>query len=129
MATITPQHFGAMLDAITLDVAEEQRPALLQKFVQSLAQHGMLHRVPTILQGYRTAVQKRLGLINVVVTSPRELSLKEQKDILSDLPKNADAQFRVQPSLQFGIQIEIDGVVTDSSLSTRIQRLSTQLGI
>lgn len=116
--------FALLLDDITKDVEDDSvLSARLRDFVQLASRLDILYRSERLMKEYASVVRKRLGLQYIRVVSAGELSDSQQQEIRQLCPETSDIEFVLDPSLKYGIQIMIDDMILDSSLTGRLQRL------
>jgi F-type H+-transporting ATPase subunit delta len=102
--------------------------ALTQRFVGVIAENRRLFALPQIIQAYLRRVAAERGETRVEVTSAKPLTDAQATAVLQALQKavskNIALTTRTDPELLGGLVVKVGSRMVDSSLRTKLQRLS-----
>jgi F-type H+-transporting ATPase subunit delta len=102
--------------------------ALTQRFVGVVAQNRRLFALPSIIVAFAQRLAKRRGETMAEVASAKPLSEKQLAAIAAAVKTavgaNAVLTTRVDPSLLGGLVVKVGSRMVDSSLKTKLLRLS-----
>ena len=114
--------------SISAVLAAIKTSKLTQNFVGTLAKNGRLMFLPEMIAAYRTVLAEHRGEITAQVVSAAELSNKQIKAIEVALNSvtvgKVSIQAVVDKDLIGGLLIRMGSQLIDSSLRTKLQRLS-----
>ena len=100
-------------------------------FLRVLLENGRMVNLAEINRMFVTVLSERSGVTTARITSARDLSAKEQKELEAGLEKmlgsKVDLKFKVDEEIIGGIVTRIDSTVYDSSVKTQLQNLKQQL--
>jgi F-type H+-transporting ATPase subunit delta len=100
-------------------------------FLKVLLENGRLVNLSEINQAFVTVLAERSGVVSAQVTSARELSAKEQKDLEANLEKmvgnKVNLAYEIDQNIIGGIVTRIGSTVYDSSVRTQLDNLKKQL--
>ena len=117
-----------VLDTI-LDKTKPGR--ITANFLRVLLENGRIVNLPEINKSFTQVLEERSGIAAVQVTSARELSADEQKDLVSGvekmLGKKANLTYKIDKNIIGGIVTRIGSTVYDSSVKTQLENLKKQL--
>jgi F-type H+-transporting ATPase subunit delta len=103
----------------------------IQKFFQVVTQASRLSCLHDIVACYGELVDKSLGVVEAKVVSAQSLSPSQSQHLVTSLGgrtgKTIRVQWRQDPTLLGGIQVQIGSTVYDASLLGRLRLLRTQL--
>jgi F-type H+-transporting ATPase subunit delta len=113
-------------------VIEKTKPtAKTANFLRILLENGRLNNLADINKSFVGVLSERSGLITANVTTARDLSAKEQKDLQINLEKMTGKQvslnYSIDKEIIGGIVTRIGSTVYDSSVKTQLENLKTQL--
>jgi F-type H+-transporting ATPase subunit delta len=93
--------------------------------------HRRTELLPEIQQAFREELNARLGIVEAEVTSARELSAGEKKELTSVLEqrtgKKIEAQFEEDGALLGGAIVRLGSTIYDGSVRDQLNRLREQL--
>jgi len=100
-------------------------------FVYLLIDHHRTEMLAEIEESFQTELNERLGVAEADVTSAREMSLEERKQVTVALErrtgKKIEAHFRRDPSLVGGTMVRLGSTIYDGSVREQLARLREQL--
>jgi F-type H+-transporting ATPase subunit delta len=100
-------------------------------FLKVLLENGRLVNLAEINQAFVSVLAERSGVVSAQITSARELSSTEQKDLESNLEKmigkKVNLAYEINQSIIGGIVTRIGSTVYDSSIRTQLDNLKKQL--
>jgi len=103
----------------------------VRNFVFLLIDHNRTDMVREIRQAFHEALNERLGIADAEVTSARELSADERRELTEALErrtgKKIEARFQQDASLLGGAVVRVGSVVYDGSVREQLARLRVQL--
>jgi F-type H+-transporting ATPase subunit delta len=118
----------AVLDAIAQKL-HLSKP--VRNFVAVLLDRRRIGQFHSIVQHYEQEMNERLGLAEADVTSFRELSASERRDVEARLEsvtgKQVRARYSTDPGILGGAVIRVGSTVYDGSVRGQLQKLKEQL--
>lgn len=103
----------------------------VRNFVFLLIDHRRTEMLREIQKAFHEALNARLGIADAEVTSARELSADEQRELTVALErrtgKKIEARFREDASLLGGAVVRVGSVVYDGSVREQLNRLRERL--
>ena len=125
---VSPKQYAVLLYEMTKDKEESAVKKAMQTFVEMLSRNRALSLLPRIERAYASYYNIREDVLDVSVTSARELSrhaLKALKDALSEHDVECKAQ--IEPSVIGGARIQVGDYMIDDTLKARLTRLRYKL--
>jgi F-type H+-transporting ATPase subunit delta len=123
-AEVKRQVIEKLAAAMKLDVS-------VRNFIFLLADHRRTELLPEIQQAFREELNARLGIAEAEVTSARELSAGEKKELTSVLEqrtgKKVEARFQIDGALLAGAVVRLGSTIYDGSVRDQLKRLREQL--
>ena len=118
----------ALLDAIVTR-AGTIRP--IRNFFAILIDHGRIAMVAQIARQFETVLNTQLGFVEADVTSSRQLSDVEKRDLEAQLAsitgKKVRAKYDTNSELLGGALVRVGSTIYDGSVRGQLQRLKEQL--
>jgi F-type H+-transporting ATPase subunit delta len=118
----------AVLDAI---VRKSGLSKPLRNFVAVLLDRRRIGQLSSILRQYEEEVNRRLGLAEADITSFRELSAAEKKQLEAKIAavtgKQVRAQYRTDSHILGGAIVRVGSTVYDGSVRGQLHKLKEQL--
>ncbi len=103
----------------------------VRNFVYLLIDHHRTEMLAEIEEAFQAELNQRLGIAEADVTSAREMSLEERKQLTVALErrtgKKIEARFRRDPSLVGGTLVRLGSTIYDGSVREQLTRLREQL--
>src|SRR5512132_1251401 len=117
-----------LLDAI---VAREGVSKPVRNFVAVLIDNRRIAALPEIAKQVELEMDRRLGLAEAQVTSARELSPEEKRDLEAQIAqltgKQVRAQYGTDVKLLGGAVVRLGSTIYDGSVRGQLQKLKEQL--
>ena len=118
----------ALLDAI---VARAGTIRPIRNFFAILIDHGRIPMVAEIARQFETELNTQLGFVEADVTSSRQLSDVEKRDLEAQVAsitgKKVRAKYDTNPELLGGALVRVGSTIYDGSVRGQLQRLKEQL--
>ena len=118
----------ALLDAIASQ-SGTLRP--IRNFFAVLIDHGRIPMLAQIARQFETELNKQLGIVEAGITSSRQLSPEEQRDLESQVGritgKKVRARYDTNPELLGGAVVRVGSTIYDGSVRGQLQKLKEQL--
>jgi F-type H+-transporting ATPase subunit delta len=103
----------------------------VRNFVYLLIDHHRTEMLAEMEGVFQTELNQRLGIAEADVTSAREMSLEERKQLTGALErrtgKKIEARFRRDPALVGGTVVRLGSTIYDGSVREQLTRLREQL--
>jgi len=117
-----------VLDAIALKL-RLSKP--VRNFIAVLLDHRRIDQLSNIVRQYEQEVNERLGLAEADVTSFRELSAGEKRELEAKVAKvtgkQVRARYETDPGILGGAIIRVGSTVYDGSVRGQLQKLKAEL--
>ncbi len=126
---VPPEQKRALLDKIAAQMGAIERP--LRNFMAVLIDHSRIVMLPEIARQFETELNARMGLVEAVVTSARELSDGERLAIVAQVSKatgrQVAAKYEIDPALLGGAKVRVGSTVYDGSVRGQLQKIKQEL--
>lgn len=103
----------------------------VKNFLLVLAMRKRLDLLEAILEEYRKELNKCENIVRLTITSAIEINEEKRADlkqkIIEKLAKEADIKWNVDNSIIGGLLFDIDGVIVDDSLATKLNNLCRRI--
>lgn len=103
----------------------------VRNFIYILTDNRRVAALPEITAAFEAELNAREGIAEAAVTSARELSAAERKEIVAALErktgKRIQAQFALDAALLGGAVVQIGSTIYDGSIREQLNRLRAQL--
>jgi F-type H+-transporting ATPase subunit delta len=103
----------------------------LRNLIAVLIDNDRIGHVAEVAATYRQLLQEQLGIKSVEISTARELSDDERKELVAEVAKLAgakvDASFKLDPKMIGGAVVRIGSTVYDGSVRGRLERLKEVL--
>jgi F-type H+-transporting ATPase subunit delta len=103
----------------------------IRNFIYILTDNRRVAALPEITAAFEAELNAREGIAEAAVTSARELSAAERKEIVAALErktgKRIQAQFALDAALLGGAVVQIGSTIYDGSIREQLNRLRAQL--
>ena len=103
----------------------------LRNLLAVLINNDRIGEVHGVASAWRAEMQERLGIRQAEIVTARELSSKEQQDLIAGVGKLAgsriEASFKLDASIIGGTVVRIGSTVYDGSVRGRLERLKEVL--
>ena len=116
---------------ITALAAEMRLHAAVSNFVSLVVDHRRTEMLREMLQAFGEELNKRLGIEEAEVTSARELSAAEKKELMAVLArrtgKKIEPRFQEDSALLGGAIVRLGSTIYDGSVREQLNRLRQRL--
>jgi F-type H+-transporting ATPase subunit delta len=103
----------------------------VRNFIYLVVDHRRTEMLPEIQEAFREELNARLGIVEAEVTSARELSAGEKKELTSVLEKRTgkkvEARFQEDRELLGGAVVRLGSTIYDGSVRDQLDRLREKL--
>jgi F-type H+-transporting ATPase subunit delta len=103
----------------------------VRNFIYLVVDHRRTEMLPEIQEAFREELNARLGIVEAEVTSARELSAGEKKELTSVLEKRTgkkvEARFQEDRELIGGAVVRLGSTIYDGSVRDQLDRLREKL--
>ncbi|HXT86960.1 MAG TPA: ATP synthase F1 subunit delta [Verrucomicrobiae bacterium] len=103
----------------------------MRNFLFILIDHGRTALLGEIQGAFDAEMNRRLGIVDAIVTSAHELSSAEKSRLAQSLErvtgKKIQAQYQLNPQLIGGARVQIGSTIYDGTVRERLNRLRSQL--
>ncbi len=117
-----------LLDAIA---AREGTSKAVRNFVAILIDHRRIAALPEIAKQVELEMDRRLGLAEAEVTSARELSAEERRELEAQMErltgKKVRARYATDGKLLGGAVVRLGSTIYDGSVRGQLQKMKEQL--
>jgi F-type H+-transporting ATPase subunit delta len=121
----------AKLQVVQKIAARMDLAPAVRNFLCVLVDNRRTHMLGEIQQAFHVELNARLGIAEADVTSSRELSAEERKQMIASLEKRTgkkiEARFHEDESLVGGAVVRVGSTVYDGSVREQLTRLREQL--
>lgn len=128
---ITSSSAAETLADIVIKVCDDQLDQHGQNFIKILAENGRLSALPEIFESYAELKTEHEKVINVEVTSASQLTDSQLKELAQSLEKRLEKKVKldcnVDSALVAGLVVKANDLVIDSSVKSKLGRLSETL--
>jgi F-type H+-transporting ATPase subunit delta len=127
--SIPPEQKRRLLDAI---VARENIVKPVRNFIAVLIDNRRIAALPEISKQVELEMDRRLGLAEAQVTSARELSPEERRDLEAQMErltgKKVRAHYATDNKLLGGAVVRMGSTIYDGSVRGQLQKMKEALG-
>jgi F-type H+-transporting ATPase subunit delta len=103
----------------------------VRNFIYLVVDHRRTEMLPQIQEAFREELNARLGIVEAEVTSARELSAGEKKELTSVLEKRTgkkvETRFQEDRELLGGAVVRLGSTIYDGSVRDQLDRLREKL--
>lgn len=127
---IEPEKKVAALEAICKKAGTD---AAVVNFLKVLVENKRMHLLARMIDLFENFYRAEKGLILCQVTSAEKLTSAQEKAVKTAMQKRAEKgatlimEYKINPALLGGLVVKMGEAVLDQSISTRLERLQTQL--
>lgn len=120
---VTPLQYARALYEIVIGKNKDDATKEIKRFAAFLMEQNKSRMVPLITKEFERIWNKENGIRSVKVTSGRPLDAGARKE----LEKFGSVRGKVDESLLGGLQVQIDDILIDGSVSGRLMRLGMRM--
>lgn len=126
--SIAPEQKRGLLDALVARLGVQKH---VRNFLAVLIDHHRIAMLQEITQQFEHEMNDRLGVAEAEITSARELSDSERRDlelqVMNITGKRALAKYAIDPKLLGGAMIRIGSTIYDGSVRGQLHKMKEQL--
>ncbi|HVO79085.1 MAG TPA: ATP synthase F1 subunit delta [Terriglobales bacterium] len=126
--SIPAEQKRAVLDAI---VAREGISRPVRNFIAVLIDHRRIHFLEPIVRQFEKELNQRLGFAEADITSARELTAAEKRELEAQVEKltgkKVQARYSRDPALLGGAVIKVGSTIYDGSITGQLERIREAL--
>ena len=119
----------ALLDKLVEQSSDVPRP--MRNFLAVLIDHSRIAMLPEIARQFETELNTRMGRVEAIVTSARELSEGERLALVAQLAKatgrQVSAKYKIDAALIGGATVRVGSTVYDGSVRGQLQKIKLEL--
>ncbi len=127
MAKLLPKQYGKILYESTKGLEGVELEKVIHGFLVFLREEQMLSKTDFIMKEFERYAKKQDGVEMIEITSARELTQNDIKEISKHFGEKTEATVRVDKKLIGGIMIQTDNTILDGSLKGQLEKLKQQL--
>lgn len=126
--SIAPEQKRRLLDAIAGRLGLQRQ---VRNFLAVLIDHHRIAMLAEIVQQFEHEMHERLGLAEAEITSARELSENERREVelqvMNLTGKKVLAKYRTDTRLLGGVVVRVGSTIYDGSVRGQLQKMKEQL--
>ncbi|MBT3538679.1 ATP synthase F1 subunit delta [Candidatus Parcubacteria bacterium] len=127
MAKTSNKQYAEALYEVTQDLKGSDLSDAIKTFVEILVRDHKLKQGYNIIAEFERTVKKASGVVELEITSARELDKKIVEEIKQTFGKNVEAVTQVDESIIGGIKVKLEDKILDGSVKTQLKSLKQQL--
>lgn len=125
---VTAEQKRAVLDAIVRQIGAFKP---VRNFMAVLIDHRRIPMLPEIARQFRTEMDAQMGLVEAEISSARELTATEKKDLEARVEqmtgKKVRASYSADRELLGGVVVKVGSTIYDGSIRGQLQRIKQEL--
>ncbi|MDD2655987.1 MAG: ATP synthase F1 subunit delta [Patescibacteria group bacterium] len=126
---ISNKQFAEALYELTIGLNASDLDIVLKNFVGLLAKKHKIKQTNNIIAEFETILKKKQGIVELEVTSARDLDSEIIKKIKESFGKEVFVQEKIDKNLIGGIRVKIEDKILDASVKTQLTNLKKSLTI
>lgn len=127
MAKLLPKQYAKILYESTKGLKGAELESVTKRFITFLRENQMVSKVKYIMKEFERHAKKEEGVEIIEITSARELSQTQIKEVSKNFGKNVEATTIVDPELIGGIMVRTENTILDGSIRGQLEKMKTQL--
>lgn len=127
MPKLLPKQYGKILYESTEGLKGAALENTIKNFVLFLQREQMLSKAPYIVEEFEKYAKKQEGVEIIQITSIRDLSQNEVKEIGTHFGEKVEAVVKVDKRLIGGVIIRTENTILDGSIKGQLEKLKQQL--
>lgn len=126
--SIPAEQKRAILDGLVQRLGSSRQ---VRNFFAVLIDHRRIAQLDDIAAEFQHEIHERLGLAEASVTSARELTESERRDLEAQISrltgKSVQAKYAIDPKLLGGAIVQLGSTIYDGSVQGQLQRIREEL--
>jgi F-type H+-transporting ATPase subunit delta len=102
-----------------------------RNFLAVLIDHRRIHELPEIARQFKTELNDRLGFAEAEVTTARELSADQKREMEAHIARltgrSVQTRYSLDPQLLGGAIVKVGSTIYDGSVSGQLEQVKAQL--
>lgn len=127
MPKLLPKQYGKILYESTKGLKGTELENTIKNFLLFLQREQMLSKAPYIMEEFKKYAKKQEGIETIEITSIRDLSQNEVKEISKHFGEKVEASVVVDKRLIGGVTIRTENTILDGSIKGQLGKLKQQL--
>ncbi len=127
MAKTSNKQYAEALYEITRNLKGEDLTTALKSFAGILVRDHKLKQGANIIAEYERIAKKAAGIVELEITSARELDSKTIKQIKKVFGEQVEAVSDIDEALIGGVKVKLEDKILDASVTTQLKSLKQQL--
>ncbi|PIZ96262.1 MAG: ATP synthase F1 subunit delta [Candidatus Magasanikbacteria bacterium CG_4_10_14_0_2_um_filter_33_14] len=124
---ISNKQFAEALYELTVGLSTSDLDIVLKNFVDLLAKKHKIKQTKNIIAEFETILKKKQGIVELEITSARELDKGIVEKIKQAFSKKAESVEKIDKNLIGGIKVKIEDKILDASVKTQLSNLKKSL--
>ncbi|EKD43373.1 MAG: F1-ATP synthase, delta subunit [uncultured bacterium] len=127
MAKTSPKQYAVALYEAAKDLSGKELASVLKDFVSIIARDHKLKQAGKIVEEFLHHGKKQEGIMEIEITSARELDDKTVEKIKNSFGDKVEATVKIDEEILGGIKIKTDDKILDGSLKTQLLKLKESI--
>ncbi|PLX26938.1 ATP synthase F1 subunit delta [Candidatus Parcubacteria bacterium] len=127
MAKTSNKQYAEALYQVTQDLRGSDLSSAVKTFVEILVRDHKLKQGDNIIAEFERVVKKEKGIVELEITSARELDTKTIEKIKKTFGENVEAVTQVDEDIIGGVKVKLEDKILDGSVKTQLKSLKQQL--
>ena len=127
MAKSTPKQYAVALYETVKNLSGKELSTVLKDFVSIIARDHKLKQINKIVEEFIRHGKKQEGIVQIEITSARELDEKTIDKIKSNFGDKVEATIKIDETILGGIKVKTDDKILDGSLQTQLLKLKESI--
>lgn len=126
---ISNKQFAEALYELTVEVVKKDLDKVLEIFVNFLAKKRKIKQSKNIILEFEKILKKKQGIVEIEITSARELDKSTVDKIKTVFAKNVEAIESVDENMIGGVKVKLEDRILDASIKTQLINLKKSLTV
>ena len=127
MAKTSNKQYAEALYEVTLNLKGSDLNNAIKSFAEILVRDHKLKQAGNIIIEFEKFTKKQEGVVEIEITSARELDSKTVDQIKQVFGEKAEAITKVDENLIGGVKVRLEDKILDGSIKTQLKSLKQQL--
>lgn len=119
----TAKDYAIALYQTIIDLKGEKLYTAIHKFAELLAKENKLKKSGKIVEEFLAYAKKQEGIVDIEITSARELDSKTIKEIESYFGESVETTNKIDKSLIGGVRVRTKDKIFDTSVRAQLSKL------